>query len=375
MQNKTHNDFIIKTSIYGDKTILYAYLGSESIVTVPEGVTDINFFAFAEEHKPNGTITKIILPDSVSNIEQNAFAFCRALTEVRWPNNKDFKIMCGHIFKRCSSLKKITIPPSITSIASFLMPQSLQTVEIHDDLILVEQASFTYEDVLRDDFNYYNSDTVKILLSNPNYKIIDGFMVNQKHKIALFYLDRNKTEVHVPDGIESLSPLCFDEYGYFECGHTENAYRKTKLVPIERIIIPESVKRIADGAFFYCKNLKLVFFRGKSSQIKIESEALDECNSEAKIICSDTKLDEKKFRVTNLKIERLIIIHKAIKNGTFPNTNELRDLCRSCLGFEKLSTATISRDIEFLRTRFNAPIEYDSFENGYYYKKDFEFKF
>ena len=39
------------------------------------------------------------------------------------------------------------------------------------------------------------------------------------------------------------------------------------------------------------------------------------------------------------------------------------------------STATISRDIEFLRTRFNAPIEYDAFENGYYYKKDFDFKF
>ena len=47
MQNKTHNEFIIKTSPNGDKTILYAYLGNESIVTVPEGVTDINFFAFA----------------------------------------------------------------------------------------------------------------------------------------------------------------------------------------------------------------------------------------------------------------------------------------------------------------------------------------
>ena len=69
MENKTHNDFIIKTSPYGDKTILYAYLGSESVVSVPAGVTDINFFAFAEEHKPNDTITKIILPDSVTNEE------------------------------------------------------------------------------------------------------------------------------------------------------------------------------------------------------------------------------------------------------------------------------------------------------------------
>ena len=42
MQNKTHNDFIIKTSPNGDKTILYAYLGSESVISVPAGVTDID---------------------------------------------------------------------------------------------------------------------------------------------------------------------------------------------------------------------------------------------------------------------------------------------------------------------------------------------
>ena len=44
MENKTHNDFIIKTSPNGDKTILYAYLGNESVVSVSEGVTDIIFF-------------------------------------------------------------------------------------------------------------------------------------------------------------------------------------------------------------------------------------------------------------------------------------------------------------------------------------------
>ena len=126
---------------------------------------------------------------------------------------------------------------------------------------------------------------------------------------------------------------------------------------------------------FYCKNLKSVFYQGKTEQIKIDSEALYECNHEAQIICSDTLLIEKKKRVTNLKIDRLIIIHNAIKKGSFPCTADLRNLCACKLGIKELGSATISRDIDFLRTLFNAPIEYNAYEKGYYYEREFEIKF
>ena len=52
MENKTHNDFIIKTSPYGDKTILYAYLGSESVVTVPEGIPILIFLPLQKNISP-----------------------------------------------------------------------------------------------------------------------------------------------------------------------------------------------------------------------------------------------------------------------------------------------------------------------------------
>lgn len=63
---------------------------------------------------------------------------------------------------------------------------------------------------------------------------------------------------------------------------------------------------------------------------------------------------------TRSMIERIIFINKKIGDGTYPNAPKLsKEL--------EVSIATISRDIEFLRDRLNAPIEYDSYYKGYFY--------
>ena len=66
-----NTDFIIKQNPYKDRLLLCAYLGKESVVKVPDGVTKICSFAFADQDKPNETITQIILPDSVEELEKN----------------------------------------------------------------------------------------------------------------------------------------------------------------------------------------------------------------------------------------------------------------------------------------------------------------
>ena len=76
---------------------------------------------------------------------------------------------------------------------------------------------------------------------------------------------------------------------------------------------------------------------------------------------------EKRHTFTHLMLERLIKIHKEIRSGTYPNTKQLAEKYNEGKGI-----STISRDIEFLRDRFFAPIEYDYFHKGYYYTDDFE---
>jgi len=60
---------------------------------------------------------------------------------------------------------------------------------------------------------------------------------------------------------------------------------------------------------------------------------------------------------------RLCFIDKEIASGTFPNTGFLAKK------WEGISISTISRDIEFMKDRLNAPIEYDALRRGYYYSE------
>lgn len=63
-------------------------------------------------------------------------------------------------------------------------------------------------------------------------------------------------------------------------------------------------------------------------------------------------------------LERISKIHKKILSGCYPNSKDLAyDL--------EVGIATISRDIEYMRDRMGAPIEYDAQNRGYYYSEEF----
>ena len=65
-------------------------------------------------------------------------------------------------------------------------------------------------------------------------------------------------------------------------------------------------------------------------------------------------------REEKVKIHRILEIDKYIRAGNYPNATSLGKI------FE-VSRATIMRDIEFLRDRYEAPLEFDQQRNGYYY--------
>ncbi len=69
---------------------------------------------------------------------------------------------------------------------------------------------------------------------------------------------------------------------------------------------------------------------------------------------------EKSKREEKVKKLRILEIDDLIRNGTYPNATSLGKK------FE-VSRSTIARDIDFLRDRYNAPLEYDQIKNGYHY--------
>ncbi len=68
------------------------------------------------------------------------------------------------------------------------------------------------------------------------------------------------------------------------------------------------------------------------------------------------------------KLERIYYFHKQIKAGLFPNATDL------AAKFE-VSKITARRDIEYLRDRLLAPLDFNRNQNGYFYKEEFSLPF
>ena len=82
---------------------------------------------------------------------------------------------------------------------------------------------------------------------------------------------------------------------------------------------------------------------------------------------SGKKMDKQKIREGKARSEgtrpvlsRIYFIDRQIASGKYPSTKQLADEY-------EVGTATISRDIEFLRDMMGAPIQYDAQHRGYYY--------
>jgi hypothetical protein len=63
--------------------VLYNYYGTDTVVTIPDGVTHIGRFAFTDCHE----LESVMIPDSVTSIGYYAFRMCLNLTRVTIPGS------------------------------------------------------------------------------------------------------------------------------------------------------------------------------------------------------------------------------------------------------------------------------------------------
>ncbi len=68
---------------------------------------------------------------------------------------------------------------------------------------------------------------------------------------------------------------------------------------------------------------------------------------------------------TRPMLERITKIHQRILAGCYPNTERLEKELQ-------VSNVTVRRDIEYMRDRMNAPIEYDRTRHGFFYREAFQ---
>ena len=92
-----------------DQGVLLSYNGDAPVCTLPEGIRRIAPFAFSWSG-----LKKVILPQGLTAISQNAFEFCADLAEVVW--NEELEFIGYQAFRGCTALTEVILPKSVLTV-------------------------------------------------------------------------------------------------------------------------------------------------------------------------------------------------------------------------------------------------------------------
>lgn len=119
-------------------TILLKYLGAESRVVVPEGVTRIAEEAFAG----NEAVDRVLLPESVREIGAEAFRDCLLLQTIRLPEG--LMRIGPRAFENCVKLIRIHLPAGVTRLEerTFRRCQVLREISFPEGFREIRESAF-----------------------------------------------------------------------------------------------------------------------------------------------------------------------------------------------------------------------------------------
>ena len=122
------------------KTLIICPTGKTGTVVIPDGVTRIRKSAFSRSK-----ISKVIFPDSMVSLQNEAFYGCEYLTEIDFGHGIEQIGGNGnqHIFSGCS-MKKLVFPPHVKEIGinAFFSCGELKEVIFNEGLETIQRGAF-----------------------------------------------------------------------------------------------------------------------------------------------------------------------------------------------------------------------------------------
>lgn len=219
---------------------------------IKDEMADFNFTCSVDTCKITGlkdkTISKIVIPEYVTNIGDSSFNSCGNLTTVMW-NAENCTYAGGYsnpIFGGCSNLITVFIGENVKSIPQYTFKECNKITNIYiTDLTAWCGISGLYN------LMSYGSNDKNLYLNNM---LVTNLIIPDSVKTissCIFYGCSGLTSIVIPDTVTSIEYSAF--YG---CSG------------LTSITIPDSVTTIDGYAFGYCKNLTSIHFKGTSEQWK-----------------------------------------------------------------------------------------------------------
>lgn len=237
-----------------DKTILLDYpCGRSGAYIVPDDVTTICDNAFG-----GSKITSVTISDSVTDMGEEAFSFCRSLRSVTI--GKGIATIGESTFSNCTSLTSVTMKEGVTAIeawafgsctnlTSIYIPDGVTTIGDHafyDCRNLVSVTIPASVTTIGEDAFMVCGDITSVYISDiAAWCTIDfgsSYSNPLTHNDATLYLNNETiTDLTIPSGVSTIS-----NYAFYTCDS------------LTSVILPDGVTSIGHCAFGGCTNLASV---------------------------------------------------------------------------------------------------------------------
>ena len=220
--------------------ILYKYTGAAAKVSLPDGLTVIEYRAFFG----CTTLQEISIPESVTEISYDAFYGCTGLKAVILP--RGLKTIASGAFGNCSSLTYIDIPDGIETVGNWI-GDSLQlrcSMGSNAAILLSKsgnsfcadsfQLRYTFDDTGSQNgliLTHYLGDATELAVPEGVTVIGD----------SAFYENQSLTKIILPESVSTLESLSF-----CDCS------------ALMELILPQGLKEIGSSAFSGCSALTSV---------------------------------------------------------------------------------------------------------------------
>lgn len=282
-----------------------------SIYIVSDKTKRVQAFTFQNCNQ----LKKLILPETITHIDEQAFECCTELMEFKIPDS--LRTITNKCFRGCTNLMKVAFGnSSVTKIESnaFSGCSNLLEINLPDRIECIETMAFAYCDSLQEiripsamkeiaDYTFYECTSLENIdfsgvthIGNYAFKYCTSleylnFPASVKSiGFAAFSRDDSLRDVIIPDTVEKVSGYCFD---FSESLERVVLGRGLELIAVgtfsgasnlRELHLSAFTKRICEKAFEGCDALADIYFEGTPEQWNaIDIEADNEALGRAKV--------------------------------------------------------------------------------------------
>ena len=216
-------------------SVLTAYTGSSSNVTIPDGVQIIG----------NGTdavfgvaVESVTIPAGVTEIAANAFSGCTGLKCVTFAGNSQLTKIGQEAFYAVNQLQDLAIPEGVTEIGkyAFAAMSALETITLPSTLETVCDEEWFGNLFARGTSGGAPESLTEVNIAegNPNYISYDGVVYSADGK-NLIYCPAQKSSIQWSEAVETIDTYAFNKSA------------------MQTITLPDTLRTIDDYAFYSSK--------------------------------------------------------------------------------------------------------------------------